>query len=67
MQIGFIGLGNMGAAIAANLVRARHDVAIWNRTADKSRPLVNAGATVAEKGRNRVLDTLFDVFIDNDN
>jgi 3-hydroxyisobutyrate dehydrogenase-like beta-hydroxyacid dehydrogenase len=33
MQIGFIGLGNMGAAIATNLVRARHDVAIWNRTA----------------------------------
>ncbi|MDB6108209.1 MAG: NAD(P)-dependent oxidoreductase [Gammaproteobacteria bacterium] len=51
MQIGFIGLGNMGAAIATNPARARHDVAIWNRTADKARPLVNAGTTLAEHPR----------------
>jgi 3-hydroxyisobutyrate dehydrogenase-like beta-hydroxyacid dehydrogenase len=36
MQIVFIGLGKMGAAIAVNPVRARHDVAIWNRTADRA-------------------------------
>ena len=51
MQIAFIGLGNMGANIAANLLRARHDVAIWNRTAGKSRPLAEAGATVADSPR----------------
>lgn len=51
MQIGFIGLGNMGAAIAANLLHARHDVALWNRTAAKARPLVNAGATLAASPR----------------
>jgi 3-hydroxyisobutyrate dehydrogenase-like beta-hydroxyacid dehydrogenase len=44
MRIGFLGLGNMGAAIAANLVRAGHDVAVWNRTPDKARPVVEAGA-----------------------
>jgi 3-hydroxyisobutyrate dehydrogenase-like beta-hydroxyacid dehydrogenase len=48
MRIGFIGLGNMGAAIAANMVRARHDVAIWNRSPEKGRPLVDAGATLVE-------------------
>jgi 3-hydroxyisobutyrate dehydrogenase-like beta-hydroxyacid dehydrogenase len=48
MRIGFIGLGNMGAAIAANLVHARHDVAIWNRSPEKGRPLVDAGATRVE-------------------
>jgi 3-hydroxyisobutyrate dehydrogenase-like beta-hydroxyacid dehydrogenase len=32
MQIGFIGLGNMGAAMAANLVKAGHDVRAWNRS-----------------------------------
>jgi 3-hydroxyisobutyrate dehydrogenase-like beta-hydroxyacid dehydrogenase len=47
MKIGFLGLGRMGAAIAANLVRARHDVTVWNRSADKARSLVEAGATLA--------------------
>ena len=47
MQIGFIGLGQMGAAIAANLVRARHEVAVWNRSTAKARPLVELGATLA--------------------
>src|ERR1700730_16945257 len=56
MQIGFIGLGNMGAAIVTNLVRARHDVAIWNRTADKARALVNAGTTMAETPRAAAAD-----------
>jgi 3-hydroxyisobutyrate dehydrogenase-like beta-hydroxyacid dehydrogenase len=48
MRIGFIGLGNMGAAIAANLIRAPHEVAVWNRSADKGRPLAEAGATLAD-------------------
>jgi 3-hydroxyisobutyrate dehydrogenase-like beta-hydroxyacid dehydrogenase len=56
MRIGFIGLGNMGAAIAANLVRARHEVAIWNRSADKARPLVDAGATLADSPRSAAAD-----------
>jgi 3-hydroxyisobutyrate dehydrogenase-like beta-hydroxyacid dehydrogenase len=66
MRIGFIGLGNMGAAIALNLVRAQHDVAIWNRSADKARPLVEAGATLAESpkaaaaGRDVVFTMLAD-------
>jgi 3-hydroxyisobutyrate dehydrogenase-like beta-hydroxyacid dehydrogenase len=36
----------MGAPIAANLARVGHDVSIWNRTADKARSLVDAGATL---------------------
>jgi 3-hydroxyisobutyrate dehydrogenase-like beta-hydroxyacid dehydrogenase len=51
MKIGFIGLGNMGAAIAANLVRAKHDVAVWNRSAAKARSLVDAGAVLAVNPR----------------
>ena len=47
MQIGFIGLGRMGAGIAANLVRAGHHVSVWNRTPDKARPLVESGAALA--------------------
>ena len=47
MQIGFIGLGRMGAGIAANLLRAGHHVSVWNRSPDKARPLVEAGAVLA--------------------
>jgi 3-hydroxyisobutyrate dehydrogenase-like beta-hydroxyacid dehydrogenase len=56
MRIGFIGLGNMGAAIAANLVRARYDAAIWNRSTKKAQPLVNAGATLAESPKAAATD-----------
>jgi 3-hydroxyisobutyrate dehydrogenase-like beta-hydroxyacid dehydrogenase len=47
MKIGFIGLGQMGAAIAANLVKAGNDVAVYNRTASKAEPLVALGAHAA--------------------
>jgi 3-hydroxyisobutyrate dehydrogenase-like beta-hydroxyacid dehydrogenase len=56
MKIGFIGLGHMGAGIAANLIRAQHDVAIWNRTADKARPLVEAGAVLAANPKAAAAD-----------
>jgi 3-hydroxyisobutyrate dehydrogenase-like beta-hydroxyacid dehydrogenase len=56
MKIGFIGLGNMGAAIAANLVRARHEVTVWNRSAEKARSLVDAGAVRAASPRAAATD-----------
>lgn len=56
MHIGFVGLGRMGAAIAANLVRARHDVAVWNRSAEKARPLVEAGAKLAASPKDAASD-----------
>lgn len=47
MKIGFIGLGQMGSAMAANLLKAGHEVTVWNRSADKAAKLVEAGATLA--------------------
>jgi 3-hydroxyisobutyrate dehydrogenase-like beta-hydroxyacid dehydrogenase len=44
MKIGFIGLGHMGSAMAANLVKAGHDVIVYNRNAEKRRALVELGA-----------------------
>src|SRR3984957_17899485 len=44
MEIGFIGLGQMGAAMAANLLKAGHEVAVYNRTANKAEALVRLGA-----------------------
>jgi 3-hydroxyisobutyrate dehydrogenase-like beta-hydroxyacid dehydrogenase len=67
MRIGFIGLGQMGAAIAANLLRARHEVAVWNRSADKARPLVEAGATLADspKAAAAVSEVVFSMLADD--
>jgi 3-hydroxyisobutyrate dehydrogenase-like beta-hydroxyacid dehydrogenase len=57
MRIGFIGLGNMGAGIAGNLVRARHELMVWNRNADKAKPLVAAGATLVKSPRAAATDS----------
>jgi 3-hydroxyisobutyrate dehydrogenase-like beta-hydroxyacid dehydrogenase len=52
MDIGFIGLGNMGSGMAANLLRAGHRVTAYNRSGDKVDALAERGAlparTVAE-------------------
>jgi 3-hydroxyisobutyrate dehydrogenase-like beta-hydroxyacid dehydrogenase len=42
MRIGFIGLGGMGLGMAANLIRAGHQVTVWNRTPDKAAQLQGA-------------------------
>jgi 3-hydroxyisobutyrate dehydrogenase len=46
-HVGFAGLGIMGAGMARNLLRAGHAVGVYNRTAAKAEPLVEAGATQA--------------------
>jgi hypothetical protein len=47
MRTGFIRLGRMGSALAANLVRARHDVGVFNRGLEKRRALLEPGAREA--------------------
>lgn len=43
--IGWIGAGRMGAQLIQRLLAAGYDVAVYNRTASKVQPLVDAGAT----------------------
>ena len=50
-SIGFIGLGIMGASMAARLLAAGHRVSVYNRTASRCAPLVAAGATAAASPR----------------
>jgi glyoxylate/succinic semialdehyde reductase len=47
MNIGFVGLGIMGSAMAANLQKAGYKLTIWNRAADKCSQLLANGAVVA--------------------
>jgi 3-hydroxyisobutyrate dehydrogenase-like beta-hydroxyacid dehydrogenase len=51
MKIGFVGMGIMGSAMAANLVKAGLPVTIWNRSSDKCRPLAAEGACIADSPR----------------
>jgi 3-hydroxyisobutyrate dehydrogenase-like beta-hydroxyacid dehydrogenase len=44
MKVGFIGLGRMGSAMARRLIDGKHDVGVYNRSADKLKPLTDAGA-----------------------
>ncbi len=48
MQLGFVGMGIMGSAMAQNLLKAGHPVMVWNRTREKTAPAAAAGATVAD-------------------
>lgn len=47
MDIGFIGLGNMGRGMAASLITAGHRLTVYNRSPDKAEALVEQGATAA--------------------
>jgi 3-hydroxyisobutyrate dehydrogenase-like beta-hydroxyacid dehydrogenase len=47
MKVGFVGLGNMGLGMAASLLKAGHDMMVYNRTPDKVKPLVEKGARKA--------------------
>lgn len=46
MDIGFIGLGSMGGAMALNALKAGHTVRVWNRSPDAAKPLAEQGAQV---------------------
>lgn len=46
MRIGFIGLGGMGQPMAENLLKAGHQVAVWNRSPAPAEALKAKGATI---------------------
>lgn len=65
-QVAILGLGTMGSAMAANLLKAGHSLTVYNRTAAKALPLVSAGARLAStpaeaaKGASIILSMLAD-------
>jgi 3-hydroxyisobutyrate dehydrogenase-like beta-hydroxyacid dehydrogenase len=62
MKTGFIGLGRMGSAMAANLVKAGHDVTVFNRSPEKRRALLKLSAheagSVADACHGEVIITM---------
>jgi 3-hydroxyisobutyrate dehydrogenase len=66
LTVAVLGTGLMGSGMARSLLRAGHEVRVWNRTRDKAAPLADDGATVAAtaadavKDADAVLTMLFD-------
>src|SRR5258706_4007047 len=48
MKIGFVGLGKMGSGMARNLLRAGHELVVYNRSREKAEALAPEGARVAD-------------------
>lgn len=67
MQIAFLGLGQMGIAVAQLLVAAGHNVTVWNRTASAAKPVVERGAKLAETPAEAVrsADIIFTMLFDD--
>jgi len=65
MTVAFLGLGRMGALMAAHVLSAGHDLVVWNRSPGKAGPLVERGAREADSvaeavaGADRVVLMLF--------
>ena len=51
MRVGFVGLGTMGGAMAANVARAGFSVTAWNRTPGRATELGDLGVTLADSPR----------------
>jgi 3-hydroxyisobutyrate dehydrogenase-like beta-hydroxyacid dehydrogenase len=67
IDVGFLGLGAMGAAMARNILNAGHALSVWNRTAARAEPLVAAGATLAGSPRELAgRSALVAMFADDD-
>ena len=61
-KIGWIGAGRMGAPMAERLLKAGHDVTIWNRTRAKAEPLAKSGGKVVDKLSDLAgLDVVFSI------
>lgn len=67
-KIALLGTGLMGCPMGLNLLRAGHDLTVWNRTMTKTEPLVAAGASPADdpaaavSGADVILTMLSDGF-----
>ena len=66
MRIGFLGLGNMGTPMALRLLVAGHELSVWNRSEERTKPLIHEGAIAAatpaeaELGSDAVITMLLD-------
>lgn len=56
MKVGFVGIGQMGAGMARNLLRAGHEVAVYNRTRPRAEALRSDGGRVVDSPADAARD-----------
>ena len=66
-KIAFLGVGAMGREMALNLLKAGHRVSVYNRTAAKAKPLIDAGASPAATPAEAAAGADFIISIVGDN
>ena len=68
LKLGWIGLGNMGNPMVKNLLKAGFEVAVFNRTKDKEKELIDAGATSASSPQQLIetCDVVFTMLSNDD-
>lgn len=66
-QVGFVGIGRMGAALAENILKAGFRVNVYNRTRDRLLPLVDKGAAEARSAKDAAIgaDVVFTCLMDD--
>lgn len=57
MRVGWIGLGVMGSAMSANVLKAGFDLTVYNRTREKAKEIVHAGAKWANSPKEVALNS----------
>lgn len=57
MKIALLGLGNMGLAMARNLLKAGHSLRVYNRTRSRAEALESAGAKIADTPAEAAAET----------
>ncbi|HEU5042423.1 MAG TPA: NAD(P)-dependent oxidoreductase [Gemmatimonadales bacterium] len=65
MDVGFLGLGAMGRAVAANLLKAGHRVRVWNRSPGAAAELARAGAEAAAEPALAFAGVVFSMLADD--
>lgn len=66
MDVGFIGLGNMGCAIAGRLLAAGHTLKVWNRSPEPARRLAEQGAIAVATAREAsAAEVVFSILSDD--
>jgi 3-hydroxyisobutyrate dehydrogenase-like beta-hydroxyacid dehydrogenase len=67
MRIGFLGLGNMGRAMARNLIRAGHELIVYNRSRNPAEALAGEGARIADTPAKAAGQEIVITMLANDN
>ena len=67
MKVGFVGLGHMGSGMAASLLKAGHEVIVYNRTRAKAELLIAQGARVVASVADACRESVVITMLANDN